>query len=108
MANLPNGKSVLAANLRVLMVKNSHSEGYVHKKTGIAQSTVGRILRQESSATLESIDALAKLYGLQSWQLLVHELDVSNPPMLERDSEKQREFYKHIKMAAQELVKYDK
>jgi len=75
-------KEVLAINLRALMNKNEHTEGYVHRKTGIAQSTVGRILKCESSATLESIDSLAKLYGLLPWQLLVTDLDVSNLSVL--------------------------
>ena len=92
-----NSKEILAKNLRKFMDKNKHSEQYVHKKTGIAQSTVGRILRVESSATLDSLESIASLYGLQAWQLLVADIDPSNPPLLRNMSEPEKLFYEKIK-----------
>jgi Helix-turn-helix len=77
-----DSKTILGINLRMLMLHNKHSQGFVHKETGISQSTVGRILYAKVSATTDSIDSIAKLYGLLSWQLLVCNLDIQNLPTL--------------------------
>ncbi len=77
-----DSETILANNLRMLMSHNMHSQGFVHKETGISQSTVGRILYAKVSATTDSVDSIARLYGLLSWQLLVADLDIQNLPTL--------------------------
>lgn len=100
-------RMVLARNLAALMAKNKHSQGYVHKRTGVSQSTVGRILNCDVAATSDTLDAIAKLYDVFAWQLIVPELDVYNPQMLKTASQKEMEFYERIKQAAQDLAKYE-
>jgi transcriptional regulator with XRE-family HTH domain len=107
MVKSQSNKDILADNLKRLMDKNKHTQGDVHRLTGLSQSSIGRILNKQVDATISSLDVLAHLYKLQSWQLLVLDMQPSNPPVLKEVSEKEREFYERIKLAAQELAKYE-
>lgn len=98
-----SSREIVASNLKALMLRNEHSEGYLHKRTSLSQSTIGRILKRESSATIDTLDAIASVYGLSSWQLLVNELDVSNPPVLKNMSAKEQAFYEKMQAVMKEL-----
>ena len=58
----------------------------------------------ESGASIDQLDTLAKVYGLEPWQLLVPNLDPTNPPMLATISKQQLEMLERIKQAAKELT----
>lgn len=75
------------------------------KKSGIAQATIGRILRGETSATIETLSDLAKAYGLQGWQLMVAGMDPNNPPVLQAVSKEERQLYERLKAAVEEVAK---
>ena len=107
MVKSKNNKDVLADNLKRLMDKNRHSQGDVHRLTGLSQSSIGRVLNKQVDATISSLETIAHLYKLQSWQLLVADMQPDNPPVLREISEKERDFYEKIKMAAQELARYE-
>lgn len=94
---------VVAANLKALMLKNGHSEGALHRKTGLSQSTIGRTLKGESAPNVDTIDALAKAYGLLPWQMMIPDMDVSNPPVLRALSAKEQAFYEKMKDVMKEL-----
>ncbi len=96
-------KEIIAFNLRKLMDKNKHSEGDLHRKTGLSQSTIGRTLKGETATTVDTLDALAKAYGLLSWQMMISDLDITNPPTLKILSEKERAFYEKMKDVMKEL-----
>ena len=96
-------REVIAANLRALMDKNKHSEGELHNRTGLSQSTIGRILKCESAATVDTLDAIANVYGLSTWQIMVAGLDISNPPVLKQLTEKEEAFYKKMREAMKVL-----
>src|SRR5260364_265519 len=51
----------------------------VAKKSGIGQTTVGRILRNESSATADNIEAIACAFGLSVGELLSTQTNVGEP-----------------------------
>lgn len=99
-------REILASNLKALMAKSKHSQGDLFRLSNVAQSTIGRVINMQVDATVATIEAIAEVYKLQPWQLLVPNLDPSNPPMLREISDKEREFYEKIKMAAQEIAKY--
>lgn len=40
------------------------------KRAKVGHTHIGRLLRQESSPTLEFIDALADAFGVETWELL--------------------------------------
>lgn len=92
------------------MEKHKDSQGSVRAKAKrhsytISQSTIGRILNQQTYATLESIEGIADIYGLLPWQLLVPELDVGNPPVLRELSQAEKDFYEKFKALAKEFAK---
>lgn len=96
-----NTRGILSSNVRALMTKNGHSQGDVHrlaKMRGytLSQSTVGRICKGEIWATLESIEALALIYGLLPWQLMVENLEVANPPVLKDKTGVEKDFYDRL------------
>jgi transcriptional regulator with XRE-family HTH domain len=96
-------REVIAANLRALMNKNKHSEGDLHRKTGLSQSTIGRTLKGETATTVDTLDLIAKAYGLLSWQMMIADLDISNPPVLKSLTRKEQEFYDKMKEVMKEL-----
>lgn len=100
-------REILAMNLKALMLANKHSQGDLFRLSGVAQSTIGRVVNMQVDATVATLEAVANVYKLQSWQLLVPNLVPNNPPMLRAISEQEKEFYEKIKLAAQELSKYE-
>jgi transcriptional regulator with XRE-family HTH domain len=96
-------REVIAANLNALMEKNKNSEGELHRKTGLSQSTIGRTRKAETATTVDTLDAIAKFYGLSPWQLLIADLDISNPPVLKALTKKEQEFYDKMKQVMREL-----
>src|SRR5260363_439026 len=72
---------VLATNLARLMAERPdlNTQIKVAKKTGICQSRVGRILRNEVSATADNIEAIACAFGLSVGELLSTQTNVREP-----------------------------
>lgn len=66
-------RQVLAANLRAAMQKNPaiSTQPKLEAKSGVGQSTISRILKEQGAATLDVIADLAKAVGCQPWELLV-------------------------------------
>lgn len=89
---------VLAANLEALRashpVLNSQAEIARHSK--VDQRTVNRIFRGEHQPGLDKISKIAKVFGLEPWQLLVPSLEPSNPPLLVTQSESMRKLYANL------------
>ena len=57
----------------------------------------------ESGCSIDELDKLAKIFELESWQLLVPDLDPTNPPMLAQVSQRQLELYAKLKQVAKQL-----
>ena len=76
--------TVLGRNLKTLMDAHEilRTQAAVAKAAGMDQTTVGRILAGSHSPRLQQIEALAEVYGLAPWQLLVPNLAPGKPPML--------------------------
>jgi transcriptional regulator with XRE-family HTH domain len=68
----PHIKNVLAENLRILMERNPglDSQPKLASKSGIGQSTIGRILRAEVSTTIDIVEAIANVFGLTAAEIL--------------------------------------
>ncbi len=100
---LPTSAVVLAQNVNALMAHSPEfaSNPTLGKKAGLAPSAISR-LRNGHNATLETIDKVAAVFGLQSWHLLLPGLDVQNPPVVQI-SAKEAELYRKLR----ELVKED-
>ena len=52
------------------------------KDCGFGLGTAGRIKERQTEVRLETIEAIAKKFGFEAWQLLVKGFDPSAPPQL--------------------------
>ena len=95
-------RSVLANNLGALMRHGSgpRTQLELARRSGIAQATIGRILTQQSAASIETVAAIALCYGIEAWQLLVAGMDPNNPPVLQPVSQAEKALYQRLKEAA--------
>lgn len=100
-----NSKAILAKNLAVLMSKHGWKQDVVAKKTRgkMDQTTVGRIKAAKVSTSTEKIDALAAVFEIEPWMLLVPDLDPANLPVLRDATSQERELWKKIEDSAKLL-----
>lgn len=98
-------RQILSENLRSLMDSHAHLDRFakIVKAGGPSNGTLDRIRRMESGCSIDELDKLAKVFELESWQLLVPNLDPTNPPLLAQVSQRQLEMYARIKAAAANL-----
>lgn len=100
---------MLRQNLKLLMVTTKdgpNSQSALRRKSGVAQATIGRILSERGeNARIETIDRLARAYGLEGWQLLVPGMDPSNPPVLRAASKEEQALYERLRQAAEDIAK---
>jgi transcriptional regulator with XRE-family HTH domain len=73
---------IVTANIKRLMEKtpNLDNQSKLARKSGVAQATIGRILRKEVSANIDTLDLLAQAFGVAAYCLL------SSPEEIERIS----------------------
>jgi hypothetical protein len=81
------GKDViqtLADNLANNIGKGHRFEKIVElgARAKVGKSSIDRIKKKEAKARIDSVELIAKAYGLEAWQFLVPDLDVDNPPKL--------------------------
>jgi transcriptional regulator with XRE-family HTH domain len=101
-------RAVLQQNLKSLMASTDgpKSQGELCRKSGVAQATIGRILNgQGENARIETVDKLAKAYGLEGWQILVAGMDPNNLPVLQPISKEERALYDRLKDLTKDLRK---
>lgn len=97
---------ILAKNVKALLA-NKHgpsTQTDLASRSGVAQATIGRILRADSGARIGTVAQIAKVYGLQAWQLLVDGFNPGNPPVLRPLSATEQEFYARLRGAAELLA----
>lgn len=66
----------LAASVSYLMGLNGHSGETLGSKAGIAPKTTNNIKNAKHNATLDKADAIADVYEVETWQLLIPGLPV--------------------------------
>lgn len=75
-------------------------------KSGVAQATIGRILGDVGeNAKIETVERLARAYGLEGWQIMIAGMDPSNPPVLQPVSPAERALYERLKSTVQDIAK---
>lgn len=104
-----DSRKVLRDNVFALMEarygKENLTQFAIDTKCGPGTST--RIKNARTWLKLDTLEKIARAFGLQPWQLLVPNLDASNPPVVWL-TENERLLYKRLKLAAQEVAAYDK
>lgn len=68
-----NSREAIANNVKRLMDHHGHNQTALAKKSGVSQRTISNVIRPDSagSLTLESMDAIARAYGLQTWHIML-------------------------------------
>lgn len=70
----PSSRQILAENLARAMARSVDLQNNLAlaKRAKVGNSHIGRILKQESAATVDMLDAIADALGLQTWELLTN------------------------------------
>lgn len=66
-------RKLLAENLKAAMKRQGIVQSDIESRVGIGQSSVSRVLREETGVTLDLLEELARAVGMQPWELLVDE-----------------------------------
>lgn len=102
---------ILAKNLQALMAaarcgldtQTKISKATKRKQIGagrsIDQRTVGRILKAEHRVQIDTLQALAAAFELETYQLLIPGLDPKNPQILRALSPEEENLYRALELA---------
>lgn len=97
-------RQVLAENVRKLRASRDDLGGLRawSKKVGVGEATLDRILKGSADIRLDSVEAVAKGFGLAAWMLLIDGLDPENLPV--QLSAAERDFYRRLQSAAKQAL----
>lgn len=77
----------------------------VAKAAGVGEGTVQRARTGDNNITVGALEALAKHYRLEAWQLLVPGLDPDNPPRLASAADIEAEVQHRIHAQLEPLIR---
>ena len=66
----------------ILDAMEEGNKSHMAKRCGLPQPTISRIARGAVVPSLDVLDAVAKAYGFEVWQLLVKGFDPKRPPCI--------------------------
>jgi DNA-binding Xre family transcriptional regulator len=103
-------QETLGKNLAALMRRTPalSSPKKLAARIGTSKSTVERIREGAVACQLDTLQAIAKAFELQPWQLLVPGLDPSNAPMLRHEDERLKALYASLRVASERIAEYEK
>jgi hypothetical protein len=86
--------STISANLARLKANSERYSTFaaIEAKTAelghkVGKSTIQRMVKKPTPLGLQAVEALAAVFGLQPWQLLVPDLNPLHPPALKTESD---------------------
>lgn len=62
--------------------KEYNAQAAVARKAKVDQKTISRIIHKTNEPSLDKLERIAAVFGLQPWQMLVPGLEPSSPPVL--------------------------
>ena len=102
--------AIISANLAALKASSTlyHTYQAIERRTEelgykVGKSTIQRMVKEPTPLGLQAVDALARVYGLDAWQLLVPGMDPANPPVVRVISTHEAEVYRRAGAALREL-----
>lgn len=108
-------RETLAENLRTLMDTHHTYKSTLAIERGtsdagcrVGKSTIDRALRGETNLTIDYLEAIAGLYGLDAWQLMTPGLSPKNPPVLRSIGETEDKLYMRIADLAKQIAELQK
>lgn len=103
-------RDTLAENLRALMsAHHTHTSTLAIERatdnlgSKVGKSTIDRALKGETNLTIDHLEAIADIYGLDVWQLMAPGLSPKNPPALRSVGEVEDQLYKRMRDLAKEI-----
>ena len=106
-----SARDTLAENLRALMASHHtySSTPALERATEfhglkVGKSTIDRALKGQTTLNLDYVEAIAKVYGLDAWQILTPGLVPKNPPVLRSVGEVEDKLYKKIGELAKQIA----
>lgn len=101
--------ALFSSNLQSLMRvdQSLNTQNALAKASKVGQRSIGRLLRQEQSPTLDMVERLAGAFHLEAWQMLVADFDPTNPPITKQIDDQQKEIWRRIREAFQDLATYN-
>lgn len=102
-----DAKQILWTNVRALMSYHWGRESLnrLAREACIGPGTATRIKDQRTSVGVDTLDKVAKAFDLHAWQLLMPNLDPSNPPVATL-TEAEKRLYQAFSIAMQEYREY--
>lgn len=102
-------KDILWQNVKALMIYRYGKENLNKTVTDSARTdfkislgSLQRIKKGDTATGTDILDKISGFFGLQTWQLLVPELDPTNPPVYL--SKRQKEIMDNLKKSYKELI----
>ena len=93
-------RTILAANLALLADQHYASmpnltarQKHLAKEAGVSFSTVQRIMKAETGASLDNIEVLAAVFDLSAYQLLLPNLCSKNPQVVQGATKDEQRLY---------------
>lgn len=106
-----SARETLAENLRHLMdAHHTHRTTLAIEKATesmglkVGKSTIDRALKCQTTLNLDYIDVIARVFGLDAWQLMTPGLVPRNPPVLRSIGDVEDKLYKRIAELAKEIA----
>lgn len=104
-------REILAANLTRLRAKHANtypSDLSIEKATDklgckVGRTTVRRMCDGTTPVNLDFVEVVAKLFGLDAWQLLVPDMDPKHPPTLRSIGPTETDLYKKLDTLVKEF-----
>lgn len=107
-------RETLARNLLFLKEKFGYTDATLGKLSGIAPKTINNMYRGRTDVQLEKVDAVARVFGLNLWHLIMPNLSEEYENLAEFDRlyddwvKSNSEGRKHILMVAEREATYNK
>jgi transcriptional regulator with XRE-family HTH domain len=73
-------REILAANLTRIMEHRELGQHGLKRLSGLPQVTIGRIMRGDTAAQVDTLEPLARALGFEPWMLLYPDLDPEDAP----------------------------
>jgi hypothetical protein len=92
----PDLRLILWHNVSALMRASWGRENLTRlsKEAGLGPGTVSRLKACETHVQTDTLDAIASVFDLHAWQLLVPNIEPGNAPVLQLASPAERKLYK--------------
>ena len=92
-------RKVIAENLKTLKANNQLTNLKMAKLCHVSEGTINRAMSGDVGVASDVLSQLAQGFGLHTWQLLVPNLDPSNPPLICQITPEEQALYARLRAA---------